>query len=113
MLRAIGIIATIFTVKDLIKETTEKPAPKGTRFDWDLYWEDIENGVNNREIIKRRGNGYYNTTKPAPPKWYEVPIDTVLDVKRYEYDKQHYSESIVESWRKNGYYRFIKKINKV
>ena len=104
-----GVIATLFAGKQLIKEKMEKPTPKGTRFDWDAYYKDIENGMTTMEQIKKRQNGGYNTTKPAEPKWYELPIDTVVDTKRYEHDKAKYGEEMAEMWRKNGSYRTIRK----
>lgn len=32
-------------------------------FDWDLYWEDIENGVDNKTIVKKMENLDYYVSK--------------------------------------------------
>ena len=62
-----GLVATLFVGSQIVKEKMEKPAPKGTRFDWDAYYKDIENGMTTVEQIKKRQRGGYNTTKPAEP----------------------------------------------
>ena len=62
------IIAIIFAIKQILKETFEKPAPKGTRFDWDVYWEDVNNGMSSMEQVRKRQRGGYMTTEPLPEK---------------------------------------------
>lgn len=32
-------------------------------FDWDLYWKDIENGVDNKTIVKKMGSLDYYVSK--------------------------------------------------
>lgn len=103
------LTAIVLTAKEIIKEKTEPVVPKGTRFDWDAYWKDVEDGMSTIEQIEKRKRGDYMTTKPAAPKWYELPMDTVVDIKRYEHDKEIYGERMTESWRKNGQYRQVKK----
>lgn len=102
------LLHCFFAAKEIIEEKTEKPAPKGTRFDWDAYWEDVRNGMTSVEQIKKRQRGGYLTTKPKSPEWHELPMDTVVDTKRYEHDKVTYGENIAETWRKNGSYRYTK-----
>ena len=36
-------------------------------FDWDLYWKDIGNGVDNNVILKRMENLYYYVSKSDKP----------------------------------------------
>ena len=105
----LGILSILFSAKEIVKEAVEKPAPQGTRFDWDAYWEDVRNGMTSVEQIKKRQRGGYLTTKPKPPEWYELPLDTVVDTERYENDKKQYGESVAEQWRKTGSYRQIRK----
>lgn len=64
MINILFVIAAIFAIKQIIKEAAEKPAPKDTRFDWDAYWKDVENGMPTTEQIKKRQNGGYYTTRP-------------------------------------------------
>lgn len=109
MFGLLTIVSTLLTAKEMIKEKTEKPAPKGTRFDWDAYYKDIENGMDTMEQVRKRQSGGYNTTQPATPKWYELPLNTVVDVERYKHDKKIYSESTVKYWRELGLYREVKK----
>lgn len=63
MFGLLSIISALFTVKELIKEKTEPVTPRGTTFDWDAYYKDIDNGVDTMERIKKRQQGYYMTTK--------------------------------------------------
>lgn len=60
------IIAIVLAIRQILKETLEKPAPKGTRFDWDAYWKDIENGMPAMEQVRKRQRGGYMTTEPLP-----------------------------------------------
>lgn len=61
-------IVLILALKQIIKEALEKPAPKGTRFDWDAYWKDVENGMPSMEQVRKRQRGGYMTTDPLPEK---------------------------------------------
>lgn len=109
MFGLLTLVSGFLTIKQLIKEKTEPVAPKGTRFDMDAYYEDIRNGIGAMEQVRKCERGGYMTTKPATPKWYELPLDTVVDEARYNHDKEFYGETITESWRKNGSYRYMKK----
>ena len=60
------IIALVYIIYVLAKENLKKPAPKGTRFDWDAYWKDIENGIGAMEQVRKGQRGGYYTTKPLP-----------------------------------------------
>ena len=62
------IFILILAVKQIIKEALEKPAPKGTRFDWDAYWKDVENGMSSMDQVRKRQRGGYMTTEPLPEK---------------------------------------------
>ena len=64
MLNLLMIVSIVFTIVELIKEKIEPVAPKGTRFDWDAYWNDVNNGMSTIEQIKKRERGGYLTTKP-------------------------------------------------
>jgi hypothetical protein len=109
MFGLLSVVSMILTTKEIIKEKTEPVAPKGTRFDWDAYWEDIRNGMTIMEQIKKRERGGYLATKPTPPQWHDLPLDAVVDTERYKHDKELYGENIVENWRKCGRYRYKKK----
>ena len=58
----------ILSIAQFIKEAFKKPTPKGTRFDWDAYYKDIDNGIGAMEQVRKRQRGGYNTTKPIPDK---------------------------------------------
>jgi hypothetical protein len=105
----LSILSSICTAKEYSKEKAEKPAPKGTRFDWDAYYKDIENGINVMDQVHKCERGEYYTTKPADPKWWELPIDTVVDVERYEHDRKTYGEDLANMYKKIGSYRQIRK----
>lgn len=108
MFGLLSLVSTLFSIKELANEKTEPVTPKGTRFDWDAYREDIRNCIGVMEQIKKRKHDEYMTTKPPIPKWYELPIDTVIDTERYEHDKKVYGEDTAEYWRRTGSYRRIK-----
>lgn len=87
-----------------VKEKAAPAAPKGQRYDWDAYWEDVGNGMPIEEQIKKSKRGGYNTTEPKK-EWYELPIETVVDQDRYEFDKEKFGDWYVEMNRKKGSYR--------
>lgn len=60
----VGFLSTLFIGGKLLSEKLEKPAPPGQRFDYDLYMEDVRNGVTIEETNRRRKAGYYNTCEP-------------------------------------------------
>lgn len=106
MINLFTALAAIFSAKEIIKEKTEPVAPKGTRFDWDAYWKDIKNGMSCTEQVRKRQRGEYMTTKPLPAPKEVIP--KVVDIKRYNHDKEVYGEAIAEVWRKCGSYMSIK-----
>ena len=53
----------ILAIGSIIKEKTEPVPPKGMHFDWDAYWNDVNNGMSSVEQIKKRQRGGYMTTK--------------------------------------------------
>ena len=106
MLNWFAALAASFATVEAIKEKTEPVAPKGTRFDWDAYWDDVENGMPAMEQVRKRQRGGYMTTKPLPEPNEVIP--KVVDMKRYQYDKALYGEAIAEVNRKCGMYMFVK-----
>lgn len=102
----ITVFSALFLGVQVVKEKTEPVAPKGTRFDWDAYWADVENGMPAMEQVRKRQRGGYMTTKPLPEPKEVIP--KVVDMKRYQHDKKLYGEAIAEVNRKNGMYMFIK-----
>lgn len=42
-------------------------------FDWSLYWEDIENGVDNKTIVKKMENLDYYVSK-AEQSYEKIPV---------------------------------------
>lgn len=106
MLSWFSALATIFAASEVIKEKTEPVAPKGTRFDWDAYWTDTENGMSAMEQVKKRQSGGYMTTEPLPEP--QEIIHKVVDIKRYNHDKALYGEAIAEVNRKCGMYMYVK-----
>ena len=109
MFDLIAIISTIFSIKEIINEKTEPVTPKCVRFDWDAYWNDVRNGMSTTEQIKKRERGGYMTVKPEPPKWYELPIDTIIDIDQYKQDKESWGVEYAEYRRNKGAYRVISK----
>lgn len=106
MLNWFAALATAFAAREVIKEKTEPVAPKGTRFDWDTYWTDVENGMPAMEQVRKRQSGGYMTTKPLSQPVEVIP--KVVDMKRYQHDKKMYGEAIAEVNRKCGMYMYVK-----
>ena len=102
----ITVFSALFLGVQVVKEKTEPVVPKGTRFDWDVYWADVEKGMPAMEQIRKRQRGGYMTTKPLPEPKEVIP--KVVDMKRYQHDKKLYGEAIAEVDRKCGMYMFIK-----
>lgn len=100
------LLAAGFLVYSAFKKITQKKIPKGARFDWDAYWKDVREGLTTQEQLKKKENLEYWTTKPESPKWYDLPLDTVVDVERYEQDKALYPKE-AERKRKRGDYRYM------
>lgn len=108
MIDLLAILAACLTIKEVVKEKMEPVAPKGTRFDWDAYQKDIENGIGAMEQVRKRQSGGYMTTAPLPtPPASPAAINDVVDIKRYQYDKRVYGEAFAEVNRKNGSYKYI------
>lgn len=103
-------IVLLFVVIKLVEESLEKPYPQGVRFDWDSYWKDVESGIDPMKQIKKQQKGGYWTTKPSTPKWYELPLDTIVDKDRYEHDRKTYGEIISEIRKNRGEYRVKKNL---
>lgn len=106
MLSWFTVFAVIFAIIEVIKEKREPVAPKGTRFDWDAYWADVDNGMSSMEQVRKCQRGCYMTTEPLSEPVEVIP--KVIDMKRYEHDKKVYGESLTEVNRKCGMYMFIK-----
>lgn len=105
MIDLLAILAACLTIKEVAKEKMEPIAPKGTRFDWDAYQKDIEDGIGAMEQVRKRQSGGYMTTAPLPTP--PAAINDVVDIKRYQYDKRVYGETFAEVNRKNGSYKYI------
>lgn len=98
----IGLLGGYIVIK-LVKESLEKPAPKDQRFDWDLYYKDVnDDNVDCNEILRRREKGYYYTTEPLKPNYTDV-----VDRKRYEHDIKVYGLEQTEASRKCGRYKYV------
>lgn len=108
MFDLLGIIAILFTAKEIVDEKIEPVASKDICFDWSAYWNDVKNGMTSMEQIKKREHGGYTTIKSISKD--NISINEVIDIKRYQYDKEVYGEAIAEIWRKNGSYKYIKDI---
>ncbi len=98
----LSALGGLYATKEIVKAKLEPTAPKGTRFDWDAYWADIDNGISATEQIKKQQRGEYMTTKPLPaPK---ESLHLVVDIDRYNQDKKEYGEEATEFFRKSGWY---------
>ena len=63
MFDLLTVVSSIFTVKQLIKESTEPVYPRGTYFDWDEYKADVAKGMSITEQNKKQKRGGYLKTK--------------------------------------------------
>ena len=111
MLNLFGILAGLLAGKEIVKEKMERPAPRGSHFDHEAYWADI--GCDFKTRMKKFERGGYMTTKPSQPKWYDLPVDAVVDVDRYMKDCQEIGEWYAENRRKVGAYRYIEPKRKI
>lgn len=106
MIDVLSIVAALLFIKEVAKERLEPVAPKGTRFNWAAYWQDIDNGLGAMQQTRKRQSGGYTTT--MPPQINPVLKNGVVDQKRYQYDKITYGEAIAEMNRQNGSYAYVR-----
>lgn len=107
MFNLLAVFSILFNAKELIEEKMEKPILKNTRFDYDAFCKDIDNGMSATDQIKKRKNGGYMTDDPLPSN---MNFNNVVDIKRYLNDKNVYGEIAAEMWRKNGNYKYIRNL---
>lgn len=107
MFDLIGLIGAAIGISGMVKEKLEPVAPKNTRFDYDAYNEDIRNGITSKKQLEKIKRGEYNTTVPLREK--PDSIYGLVDIKRYNRDKEKFGEDIVEQWRKSGFYMYIER----
>lgn len=100
------ILSGIFLIKEIIKEKMQKPAPANQRFDWDKYYADVNAGVNCMEVVKRRQNGYYNTTEPVPQPKYQNRLKQAM-WEQYQKDLQDCPEYAALKIKHGGYGGFV------
>lgn len=86
-----------------VKKLGEKPLPSNSRLDWDKFYDDAEKGLSTKQLHDGIKKGKYWTTEPA---WYQLPVDTVVNVKKYEEEKATYGEHYAEWRRQTGAYRY-------
>ena len=108
MFGALTAVAIILLIWQIVCEKIKPVFSNGVYFDSDLYWADVRSGVSAVSQLKKREYGGYWSTKPMPPKPLELPLDTIIDIKRYLHDKALYPH-YAEQKRKNGGYRYIQK----
>ena len=102
------VCAILYVIYQIIKEKTEKPMPPGARIDHDKVTKDVLNGVSLSERKRRLRCGEYWTFEPK----YIPQIDEVVDVERYEYDKERYGKAHAEYRRKSGQYRYKREFDR-
>jgi hypothetical protein len=85
-------LAAVITTLNIVHERLEQPAPKGTRFDTDTYWDDVNRGVDPIEVVRKRQNNQYVTTAPKPVSHRDIPINAIVDRERYEHDVKKYGQ---------------------
>jgi hypothetical protein len=107
MFDLIGLIGAAIGIGGMIKEACEPVAPKNTRFDYDAYNEDIRNGITSKKQLEKIKRGEYNTTMPRKEK--PDSIYGLVDIKRYNRDKEKFGKDIAEQWRRCGFYMYIEK----
>lgn len=108
MINLFAALAACLTIKEVVQEKAEPVAPKGTRFDWNMYWDDVDRGMSATEQINKRQSGGYMTTAPLPTSF--PVIHGVVDVKRYQHDKRVYGDAIAEMNRRNGSYKYVRAV---
>ncbi len=55
-------LAVILVVYNLFKESRPSKMPPNAYWDWDEYWQDVENGMSSQQQLKKIENyGYYKS----------------------------------------------------
>lgn len=108
MIDLFAALAACLTIKEVVQEKAEPVAPKDIRFNWSMYWDDVDKGMSATEQINKRQSGGYMTTAPLPIS--SPAIHGVVDVKRYQHDKRVYGDAIAEMNRQNGSYKYVRAV---
>lgn len=98
----ITALAVAFLSKEIIKEKLEQLAPANQWFDWD----DVNAGFDCMEVVKRRGNGYYNTTARLPQPKYQNYLKQAM-WEQYQRDLKECPEYAALKVRHGNYGGFI------
>ncbi len=106
MFDGLGIIGLFAGIKQLIKESTEKPVPAENWNNKDLFYKDQHNpNVSKKQFYKNLEQGKYRSHEVVPIK-YEQPIK-IVDRKGYEHDVRTYGKEIADDNAKQGLYSFV------
>lgn len=108
MFNLLAIFSILFNIKEIVQEKFEKPPSKNSRFDYDAFYKDTDNGMSAMDQLRKRQRGDYITTKPLTHN--KVSFNDVVDIKRYKNDIDIYGKDVAEIWRKNGNYKYIRNL---
>lgn len=106
MYRLIAVLSGVLLGKEIIQEKMQKSAPPEQRFDWDKYWDDVNAEVDPMEIVKRRENGYYNTTVPLPQLKYQNRLKQAM-WEQYQRDLKECPEYAAMKIKHGNYGGFV------
>lgn len=102
----ITALAVAFLSKEIIKEKLEQPATTNQWFDWEKYWDDVNTEVETMEIVKRRGNGCYYTTKLLPQPRYQNRLKQAM-WEQYQKELNEYPEYAALKVKHGNYGGFV------
>ena len=109
MFDRLGIIGLFAGMKQLIKESTEKPVPVEYWNNKALMHEDKMNpDVSPQQFMKNLKDGKYCSSEIIPEQ-YEMPVKPIVDKEKYEHDIMEYGREIADDNAKQGLYAFVLK----
>lgn len=106
MLDLFAVLSGILLGKEIIQEKMQKPAPSEQRFDWVKYCDDVNAEVDIVEVVKRRQNGYYNTTEPFPQPKYQNHLKQAM-WEQYQKDLKECPEYAALKVKHGNYGDFV------
>lgn len=92
----------------IVKEKLEPKVTQPRYFDWDAYWSDVKNGMSTMEQLEKRKRGeYYTNVKPKKEEKDKLPMRAIVDVERYERDRNFTTSTPLKTMRELGEYSYF------
>lgn len=106
MFGLLGIVSLIGTCYQLVKETCEPTIPAENWANYDLYYQDMMNGMSVEERMKNVRNGRYKITETYPEPHRDAKTGKIIieNSQLYNKDVKNYGAYQAYKWMQQGKY---------